>query len=437
MQRLFFLGLCFGFIGLCFSPLAGANPHKPVPNRGVIDRIVAVVNDQIITLAELQQRTQLAARAMGISQITPDQVQALQRRTLLEMVDEQLQQQFALSQGLAITATELQAAKDRAISSMGQTNWENLTAGLAKAGEAKILAEATWARLETESIIPRVQLAGPEVDRMIAEMSKTQSRTEKNLSMIFIPREANGVSGTEPTQLMAQIYAQATAPDATSATFATLAQTYSAAKSAKQGGELGWLLSGEIPTSIAAAIEDLPAGAISQVVPTTEGDILVRVNGIRSQQHTVDFSPREEYLLALLATERPSTTTEVKATVNALQNTTKAAPKWPQVQAILTTSSTLEQYPRSSVLGWVPQAALQPAVREAVTRTKPGNWSGLVDDRGQLSRLYVAEVRHVMAPEVIALRERVQQSLKASRIELEGRRFMRELRQRAFVDIRL
>jgi hypothetical protein len=85
----------------------------------------------------------------------------------------------------------------------------------------------------------------------------------------------------------------------------------------------------------------------------------------------------------------------------------------------------------------VPQAALQPAVREAVTRTKPGNWSGLVDDRGQLSRLYVAEVRHVMAPEVIALRERVQQSLKASRIELEGRRFMRELRQRAFVDIRL
>jgi peptidyl-prolyl cis-trans isomerase SurA len=400
------------------------------------DRIVAVVNDQVITLAELQERTQLSARAMQTGALTAQQVSALQRRTLMEMIDEQLQQQFAKASNMAFTRAELQQAKDAAISTMGQENWNALTKGLEKAGEAKVLAEATWARLQATAVEPRVQVAGPEIDRMISEMAKSQNRTERNLSMIFVPRET-GVSSTDAIALAQEIREQATAPDATAETFAELARTYSAVPSAKQGGALGWMLPGEIPPVIASGIGELPEGAISEPLPTNEGVILVRINGVREQQKTVDFEPRQELMIALLAAATPSDTTAIKALQSALELASKGVNSIEDVKALLRQEDVINQFPRSSIVGWVPLNALQPEVKKAVERTKVGTWSTVVEDKGQISRIFVAEERRVMPPEALALRERVQKSLLSSRVEMEGRRFMRELRQRAFVDIRL
>jgi peptidyl-prolyl cis-trans isomerase SurA len=400
------------------------------------DRIVAVVNDQVITLSELQERTQLSARAMQMGALTAPQVAALQRRTLMEMIDEQLQQQYASASNMAFTRAELQQAKDAAISTMGQEKWNILTKGLERSGEAKILAEATWARLQTAAVEPRVQVAGPEIDRMIAEMAKSQNRTERNLSMIFIPRET-GVSGTDALTLATEVRAQATAPEATAETFAELARTYSAVPSAKQGGALGWMLPGEIPPSIASGVTDLTEGAISEPLPTNEGVILVRINAVREHQKTVDFEPRQERLVALIAAETPSDATAVKALENALKTVSERAKSIAEIKALLADNTVIQQFPRSTIIGWVPLIALQPEVREAVTRTKVGNWSAVFENKGQISRIFVAEERRVMPPEALALRERVQKSLLASRMEMESRRFMRELRQRAFVDIRL
>lgn len=420
MIRLFAL-FCLGFI-----PSVWANT----------DRIVAVVNDQIITLTELQERTQLAARAMQLGTITAPQAAALQRRTLMDMIDEQLQQQYAKNANMAFTRAELQQAKDAAISTMGQQNWEALTKGLERAGEAKVLAEATWARLQSAAVEPRVQVAGPEIDRMIAEMAKSQNRTERNLSMIFLPRET-GVSGTDVMALATEVRAQAIAPDATQATFAELARTYSGVPSAKDGGALGWLLPGEVPSSISSAIEDLAENTVSEPIITTEGVILVRINGIRHEQKTVDFEPREERQLALFAAVRPSETTAVKALSKQIEDITDRADTWEDVQALLRDGDVINTLPRSSLIGWVPVKALQPAVRKAIEKTRTGAWTTIIDDQGQISRLFVADARRIMPAEAIALRERVQKSMLGSRIEMEGRRFMRELRQRAFVDIRL
>lgn len=412
------------------------------------DRIVAVVNDEIITLSELKARTTLGARALGIDMQNPQAGNALLRRTLGELVDEALQRQYAQDRNLQLTKAEFQAAKDAIVSQAGATRWAELTKGVGKAADDKLRAEATWARLMAMAVAPRVQLGTAELDKLIEEMSKTQNKTEKNLSMIFIPHSeaevlpaaGEAVSGTALPDTGARIQAlraELTAPEANEATFAAAAKTNSAAPSAKDGGALGWLTPAEIPSGIDAAIQGLGAGEITQPLRTPEGWLLVRVNDIRTDAAAIDLQPITQYQVYLLAAARPSDTAAVAELSKALQTTAKQHDKAEAVAALFDTDEVKNQFDRSSALGWVATGVLQPDVAKAVAETKPGRWTKLLSSANQLSMLYVAETRQVMPPAILALRERVAQNLRANRTELEARRFMRELRQRAFVDIRL
>jgi peptidyl-prolyl cis-trans isomerase SurA len=399
------------------------------------DRVVAVVNSEIITLSELKARTTLAARAMGVDMNDPASGNALLRRTLGELVDETLQQQYAQNAGLQLTKAELQTTKDRTITSMGQKNWEGLTKGLTNAANDKLRGEATWARLMAVSIAPRVQLGTAEIDKIIEEMSKTQNRTERNLSLIYLPHGTEDASPTAATRI-AELRTTAMAPEATEGTFANLAKANSAAPSAAQGGSLGWLTNAEVPQGIADAIQGLGKGEISEPLRTPEGWLLVRVNDVRTEDGAMSMQPVTQYRLVLLAAERASDT-EVKKLREVFENATEKLKTLDAAQAYLAVSDTQVQFNRSSDLGWVPQAALQPQVAKAVEATKVGEWSKVLEAPTQFSQIFVAGTRQTMPPEVLALRERVGQNLRTNRTELEARRFMRELRQRAFVDIRL
>lgn len=409
------------------------------------DRIVAVVNDDIITLSELKARTTLAARVLNVDLKDPRAGNALLRRTLSELVDETLQRQYAEERSVQLTKAEFQSAKDQAVSQVGVNQWAELTKGVGKAADDKVRAEATWARLMAAAVAPRVQLGTAELDKLIEEMSKTQNQTEKNLSMIFIPLTedagaASEVSGTASPDAAARVQAlraELVAATDGSAAFAATAKTNSAAPSAKDGGALGWLRAEEIPSGIDTAIQGLVAGEISQPLRSPDGWLLVRVNEIRTESNAIDLKPETQSQVYLLAAERPSDTVATTALQAAMLAITKTHPTTETVEELFQDESTLAQFNRSSALGWVAPAVLQPDVATAVTKTKPGRWTKLLEAPTQLSYLYVAATRQVMPPEVLALRERVAQNLRANRTELEARRFMRELRQRAFVDIRL
>ncbi|MCA3244387.1 MAG: hypothetical protein INF43_03655, partial [Alphaproteobacteria bacterium] len=190
-------------------------------------------------------------------------------------------------------------------------------------------------------------------------------------------------------------------------------------------------------SGIDTAIQGLAAGEVSQPLRTPDGWLLVRVNEIRTDNATMDLQPVTQYQAYLLAAERPSDTVATKALRASLLAITKTHPTPEAVTALFDDAATMAQFNRSSALGWVAPAVLQPDVATAVSKTKPGNWTKLLEAPTQLSYMYVAASRQVMPPAVLALRERVAQNLRANRTELEARRFMRELRQRAFVDIRL
>src|SRR4051812_33435338 len=68
---------------------------SPAPKTPASDRVVAVVNDQVLTLSQLQARTELNIRQAGIKAPSADQRNAMTKRTLGMLIDEELQRQYA------------------------------------------------------------------------------------------------------------------------------------------------------------------------------------------------------------------------------------------------------------------------------------------------------------------------------------------------------
>jgi len=82
--------------------LAGAVPAAEAPAPDVLDRIVAVVNDDVITLAQLRERVQAARRQIVLEKIAPPADDVLQKQILERLILERLQLQLAEKSGLQV-----------------------------------------------------------------------------------------------------------------------------------------------------------------------------------------------------------------------------------------------------------------------------------------------------------------------------------------------
>lgn len=407
------------------------------PAASVADRIVAVVNEQVITESQLNARTELTRRQMGLPALEGAQQQSLKRRTLATLVDEELQRQYAARSGLLVTRAELSEAKAAAQKAMGQATWESLNRGLGSTAEDKLRAELVWQQVQAQAVRPNVQLGTMEIDRLIEDMSKSRQREEREISIIMLPEEAN-VSASAPRARLEALRAEILSSTTPAEAFAAAAKMQSADSSAAAGGLLGWVGRGELPPALESTVGTMAEGDISQPIPSNAGWALVRVNAVRTNTQAVSTQPRTDYNLYLLAASVPSATQALNALQQTMAAQTKQLTTEEQVKAAMVSRTTvLAAFPRSAALGWVPAEALQPEVLTAVRQTKIGRWSPEVRMNGQLSRLFVAASKQVVPEEVQMLRQRVGQNLMNSRLELESRRFVRELRQRAFIDIRL
>jgi peptidyl-prolyl cis-trans isomerase SurA len=102
--------------GIAAALLAGhalAQPAPPTPTGMVLDRVVASVNEEAITLSELQEEGQPVIRKIFQDFVGPERerrVDEAQRRFLDDLVDRRLMYQVAKREGMVASAAEIQGA---------------------------------------------------------------------------------------------------------------------------------------------------------------------------------------------------------------------------------------------------------------------------------------------------------------------------------------
>ena len=263
----------------------------PLPeNTQNLDKVVAVVNDNIITSMQLEQRVS-AVRARLQTQdpnaMPPEYI--LRRQVLQQMILQDIELQIAHRAGIKVDKGTL----DQAIGNLAQANHltsDQLRQALTNQGQSwksftndlrdRILVD----RLMQQEVESRVHI-GPDEVKTFAQQLKEMGGVSFDLQQIFIPLPDNptpdavNAARREAEQVRDRVVA--------GESFARLAGQVSSGHDALQGGRIGWVKAGELPPSVTQTLLQLKAGEISPVIPGPTGFHIFKLLDVKHAQPTV------------------------------------------------------------------------------------------------------------------------------------------------------
>jgi peptidyl-prolyl cis-trans isomerase SurA len=269
------------------KPADGATANTPAPRTSrPIDRIVAVVNDEVITANELRSRTRLAEAQLRRQKIQAPAADVLERQVLERMIVDRAQIHLARETGVRVDDATVNATIGRIAESNGltvQVMRQRLEADGVPFARFRedVRQDIILNRLREREVDSKIQITDSELDNFIAEQSGVAADVQEvNLGQILLRVPENASSDRIDTARKRADELAAQLKDG--ADFARLAASFSNAPEALQGGELGWRNTERLPTLFIDAIKGLKTGDISPVVRSPNGFHILKVLGRRS-----------------------------------------------------------------------------------------------------------------------------------------------------------
>jgi peptidyl-prolyl cis-trans isomerase SurA len=268
-------------------PAPAPAPQSTTPRTSrSLDRIVAVVNDEVITANELRLRAAIADAQLRRQKIQPPPREVLERQVLERMIVDRAQLQLARETGVRVDDGTVNAAVGRVAESNGLTVpalRQRLEADGMSFNQFRedIRQDIILNRLREREVDNRLQISDSEIDNFIAEQAGVSADAQEvNLAQILlrVPENADSTRIEETRRRAEELLGQLKG----GAEFARVAASYSNASEALQGGDLGWRSVDRIPTLFVEAIKDLKTGDVSGVVRSPNGFHILKVLGRRS-----------------------------------------------------------------------------------------------------------------------------------------------------------
>jgi peptidyl-prolyl cis-trans isomerase SurA len=233
-------------------------------------RVVARVNDDAITDFELNQRVVLAIRTTNQTD-SPELRKRLAPQMLRQMIDERLQIQEARKLGLRATEGEVaqRVSEIERSANLGPGQFKQYLQQIGVPYEIaaqQLEATISWLKIVRRKIRGQVDVSDAEVDDALARMRANIGKTESRVGEIFIPIDRPD-QAEESRRSADRVVDQLRR----GAPFPTLAQQFSHGATAATGGDLGWVLPGTLDPALDAAIEKLPLRGISDPIRTSAG----------------------------------------------------------------------------------------------------------------------------------------------------------------------
>jgi peptidyl-prolyl cis-trans isomerase SurA len=267
---------------LCLAALLlGATVQAQTPKAIVADRIVAVVNDEAITLNELRARLAVVERQLRSQGTSLPPRNVLEKQLLERMIIDRLQLQFAKETSTHVDDGQLDAALRR-IAENNHMNLPEFRAALEKDGitwakfREEIREEMTIARLREREVDNRITISEGEIDNFLASPESASGANEElNLAHILlrVPEQAS------PDQLLRirsraeQALLQVRRGD----DFAKVAASFSDAPDALSGGSIGLRPVSRLPGLYAEAAQKLAPGEVSGILRSPAGLHIIKL----------------------------------------------------------------------------------------------------------------------------------------------------------------
>jgi peptidyl-prolyl cis-trans isomerase SurA len=416
--------------------LAAAEPGAGTDNTvRDVDRIVAIVNNDVVTATELERRLaevkrQLAAERRGA--LPADDV--LRRQLLDRLIIERIQLQLAVQAGIRVTEADVDRAAAR-IAERGGLTVEALRERVTREGgdwavfRASLRDQITIQQLQEREIGNRVVVTDNEVTEFIEnEASRRGVNIEYHLAHILLAlpegaspeviQETRGRAEALRQQLLA------------GTEFAQAAIGQSQGAEALQGGQLGWKKSGELPELFLAALKTMPVGAISEVLRSPSGFHLLKLIDKRGDVKADPIIQTHARHILL----RPS---EIQSPQEAQRKLAQMRERVLLGDDFATLARAHSEDPGSAInggdLGWTSPGQMVPEFEKAMAELKPGEISQPVQSSFGWHLIQVLERRDRDVTQE-RVRAAARQQIHARKANERFEQWLRQLRDEAYVE---
>ena len=420
---------------MAFAHCAQAQ-DRPRTKIVLLDRIIAVVNDQVITRRDLDERVSGVLSRMREQGTPLPPSDVLERQVLERMIQTRVQLQYASDTGLRVDDAALDSTISR-IAANNKITVQEMRSAIEKDGipfakyRDDLRDEIITARLREREVDSRIQIADSEVDNFLNTLQQQESRSEEfNLShvLIRVPEQAS----PEQLQDRRKRAEAALAQIKNGADFRQIAAGVSDAPDAVQGGLMGWREFVQLPTLFADGVKALKPGEVTPVLRSAAGFHIIRVNDRRGHvESAMVTQTRARHIL--IKTSELVSENEAKERILKLLERVENKADFAEVARLQSedTSAT-----KGGDLGWLSPGDTVPEFERAMDALKPGQISGAVRSPFGWHIIQVVERRSEdMSQQQQRLRAR--QALREQKSEEAYLEWTRQLRDSAFVDIRL
>jgi peptidyl-prolyl cis-trans isomerase SurA len=422
-----------GLLLLLLPSSMAAAPAPPKASAGV-DRILVIVNDDVITETELANRLAETKKQLALEKIKTPPDDMLRKQLLDRMVLERLQLQLAVQTGIRVGDSEVDQAIE-AIARRNNLSAENFRKALAKSGmdvaayRAQTRDQLTIQQLLEREINNRVNVTDSEVSHFL---ENPQSRADMDVTyhlshiLIGIPESASPEAIQAAKKRAEDILRQLKA----GADFEQIAVSYSQGADALKGGSLGWKKPGELPELFLGALKSMSPGAISETLRSPNGFHILKLNDKRgaAQAEAVTQTHVRHILLR---------TSEIQSLEDARQKLLNLRERVENDDDFAALARAHSEDTASAAgggdLGWVNPGMMVPEFEKAMNALKPNQLSQPVRTSFGLHLIQVLGRRsHDITQE--RLEAAARQQIHARKADERYEQWARQLRDEAFVE---
>ncbi|MGI9141563.1 MAG: peptidylprolyl isomerase [Fluviibacter sp.] len=419
------------------SQAAPANP-APVQRSSqpqTLDRIVAVVNDGVITQNQLNSRVRSATSQLHRQKVQLPPQEILRQQVLDQMITERAQVQTAKEAGIQVDDSDLEQALVRVAANQKMTP-QQMRQVVEKDGIAwpdfreEIRSQMMIARVREREVDARVNVSPGEVDNFLANQAATGVGEEVHLAHIII-RIPEGASPETLNKLRLKavsIDEQAKAGK----DFGQLAATYSESNDAMQGGDLGFRPLDSLPQVMSSAIANLKPGQVSDVVRSPSGFHIVKLIARKGGSALPQIQQTHARHILIKVTEVTSEA-EARQKINQVHSRLKNGEDFAALAKLYSQDGSAQ---KGGDLGWLYPGDTVPAFDQAMNALKIGEISNPVQSQFGFHIIQVLERRTTDVSQE-RQRQRATMALRQRKLEEANQEWIRQVRDRAYVEIRL
>lgn len=244
--------------------------------------IAAVVNDEAISMADVDDRIKLVLASSGLQD--GKEIRAKIVPQILDgLIDEQIKLQEAkrydlmasdedVAEGLGIVAKQNSFTSEQFLEAMQKQGVPKNTL------IRQIRAQLGWNNVVKEKLRRQVDVSETDVDLRLKQLKEKIGQTEYLMSEIFLPID----DSKRASEIFQFSQRMASELQGKKAPFGPVAAQFSKAAGAEKGGSLGWLLQGDLEPDLDKVMVTLEEGQVSNPIKTPAGIYIIMLSKKRT-----------------------------------------------------------------------------------------------------------------------------------------------------------